>query len=71
MKKHYKKERKVVQIKDLKRHPFAADIYQISDIEKLAENINRNGIIHGRPALDSDNNILVGCRVIEACRALG
>lgn len=65
------KTRKKVKLAVLKRHPFAASIYELNDIDKLAQNIDRNGIIQAVPIIDSNNYILSGNRVVEACRQLG
>lgn len=69
--KKYKKERCRVRLDDITRHPFAASIYELNDIDKLAENIDRNGIIQAVPIIDNNNQTLSGNRVVEACRQLG
>ncbi len=71
MKKNYKKIQMLVQISNLMRHPFHKEIYELNEIENLAENIKRNGLILSEVGIDEQNYILSGARVVEACKLLG
>ncbi|OSZ82901.1 hypothetical protein CAP35_06470 [Chitinophagaceae bacterium IBVUCB1] len=71
MNKQYKKFQKVVKLSNLKRHPFHAETYQLNEIEKLADNIKRNGLVLKEITADEHGNILSGARVIEAMKRLG
>jgi site-specific DNA-methyltransferase (adenine-specific) len=61
---------KTVKLSTLKPHPSNSDIYQTTDIEDLAINIGRVGLLN-RIVVNKNNTIISGHRRLRALKVLG